>query len=242
MTDALTVRNLSYRYSPDASQVLRDVSFSLSAGEMLGVVGPSGCGKSTLCLCLSGIIPHQQGGDMSGEVLLFGKDTREITLPAIATQVGIVFQDPESQLFLPVIRNELAFGPENLCREPADIARVIETVAARTGISALLPNNPNQVSGGQQQIVALAAVLAMEPKILILDEVTSQLDAAGAERIQAIIADVRRRGTAVVMVEHNLEQLRQADRVIAISSGSIEVAASYNEVLSALERYYRPRQ
>ena len=113
MTVVLEARNLSL---PPGEWLYRHLNFSLRQGEMLGVAGPSGCGKSTLCLALSGIIPHSVQAQMEGEVFLLGENTRSLSLPQIATRAGIVFQDPETQLFLPQIRHELAFGPENLCR------------------------------------------------------------------------------------------------------------------------------
>lgn len=221
MTEALAVANLSFSWREDGPRLLEGLSFTLSPGEMLGITGPSGSGKSTLCLCISGIIPHQIAGHLSGEIRLLGRPLSELTLPAIATSLGIVFQDPETQLFLPVIRNELAFGPENLCVPRDRLEAIVDRVAADTGITPLLESGPNAISGGQQQITALAAVLALNPRVLVLDEVTSQLDSRACCRIQEIIALLRQRGVAILMVEHNMAQLRQADRVLRLEAGSL---------------------
>jgi energy-coupling factor transport system ATP-binding protein len=220
VTVVLAVKDLSLSYR-EGEWLCRDLNFSLHEGEMLGVIGPSGCGKSTLCLALSGIIPHRADGHMEGDVFLLGENTRTLSLPRIATRAGIVFQDPETQLFLPQIRQELAFGPENLCRPREEIARRVDDVAALTVVEALLPDNPNEISGGQRQLAALAAVLCLDPAVLICDEVASQLDEAGCRRILEVIRQLKERGKTIVMVDHNLSRLRLADRILAINSGGV---------------------
>lgn len=225
----LEVNSLSV-YWQEGSQVLEEISFSLTPGEFVGVIGPSGCGKSTLCMALSGIIPRQIPGRVEGEIKLLGKDLMDLSLPQITTNLGIVFQDPETQLFLPKVMNELAFGPENLCESVEEIRRRIQDISGQIGIEDLLTASPHQLSGGQQQIVALAAVLALEPKVLILDEVTSQLDPYSCQRIQDILVKLRQRGVAILMVEHNLGQLIKADRVLSLRAGAIDVAATGEEL------------
>ncbi len=194
----------------------------------MGITGPSGCGKSTLCLCLSGIIPNHISGVLTGEVYLLEQLLSSLPPAAIAARLGIVFQDPETQLFLPVIRNELAFGPENLCVARDEIARRVKKTAEKFGISHLLPSAPTEISGGQQQIAALAAVLAMEPRVLFLDEVTSQLDQRSCQRIQDIIKNLKQQGVAIIMVEHNHNQLLHCDRVLSMEGGRLtrEVTAN----------------
>lgn len=232
MIPALQVRNLSLAWQQGSSPLFQGISFSLYPGEIVGIIGNSGCGKSSLCLALAGIIPRQIPGIVQGELYVMGQSLQDMSLAQITAQVGIVFQDPETQLFLPRVLNELAFGSENLCVSPPEIWESINTIAAELGISNLLNTNPNQLSGGQQQLVALAAVLAMQSQVLILDEVTSQLDSAAAQRFQEIAARLRQRGVAILMVEHNLEQLRQANRIIALVDGRVEVAATAEELFS----------
>lgn len=221
MNSILAVNDLKFAWSEGEPWLLNGVSFSLAPGEMVGITGPSGSGKSTLCMCVSGIIPHQLGGHIEGEITLIGRSVRNMALPEIAANLGIVFQDPETQLFLPVIRNELAFGPENLCVPRAELGQLVLEVAADAGITHLLPANPNEISGGQQQVVALAAVLALNPRVLVLDEVTSQLDRRACQRIQEIISVLRGRGVAILMVDHNLDQLDQADAVLTLEGGRL---------------------
>lgn len=228
MSYVLEARDLSFAWH-NQPQLFRGVSFGLEAGEMLGITGPSGCGKSTLCLCLGGIIPNHISGVLTGGVYLLGQLLSTMQPAAVAAQLGIVFQDPETQLFLPVIRNELAFGPENLCVPRDEIARRVKRVAADFGIAHLLPNAPTEISGGQQQIAALAAVLAMEPKVLLLDEVTSQLDRRSCQRLQDIIKDLKKQGVAIVMVEHNHNQLLHCDRVFSMDGGWLGGEEKTNE-------------
>lgn len=213
----LRASGLSVVY-PDGHEVLSRVQICVSRGEILGITGPSGCGKTTLCLCLAGIIPHSHHAEMRGEVLIGGRSTREMALPEIAARVGIVFQDPVTQLFLPRLRNEIAFGPENLCREPAGIRQTVGEVAALAGIAGILDAHPHRISGGQQQLAAIAAVLAMEPDVLILDEAMSQLDTDSARKILDVVQALRGRGSAVVMVDHNLRRLEIADRLFVMEA------------------------
>ena len=134
MSLPIEVKDLSFQYEEGAAKILRHLDLSVAKGEIVGIVGLSGIGKSTLCFCLSGIIPHVYGGIMEGEVLLNGQSSRELSLPTIATTLGLVFQNPDHQLFAFNVEDELAFGPENLCVPRAEIARRIEEVLAIVGM------------------------------------------------------------------------------------------------------------
>lgn len=236
MKEILKIEDLRVAW-PGGEAVLDGVSLSLAEGRLTGIVGPSGGGKSTLCLAAAGIIPRLLSARVEGRILLAGRDLADLTLPEIAAQVGIVFQDPETQLFLPRVLNELAFGPENLALPVAEIRRRIGQAARDTGCEELLDANPNELSGGQQQIVALAAVLAMQPRVLILDEVTAQLDPESCRRIQDIIAALLDRGATVLMVEHNLDQLARAHELYCLREGRLEaVPGQVDEAW--LERVY----
>lgn len=230
MKNILQVKSLSFRY-PDGDKLFTGIDFSMDRGQVLGVIGPSGCGKSTLALALSGIIPHSIEGMMEGTVLLLGKDTRQLTLPQIATRTGIVFQDPDTQLFLPCIRHELAFGPENLCRPREEIARVIQEVAAMTSIEELFKRNPNEISGGQRQLAALSAVLCLDPDLLILDEVFSQLDEDSCRCIMEIIRLLKEKGKAMIIIDHNHTRLGLADRILAMGESGMLALGSRTDIL-----------
>ncbi|MGI5838678.1 MAG: ABC transporter ATP-binding protein [bacterium] len=222
MTPALEVENLSFRYRAGGRKILTDISFSLTPGEMLGVCGPSGCGKSTLCLTLCGIIPHSVAGEMTGDVRIFGESTRLMNPARIARRVGIVFQDPEAQLFLPRLRNELAFAPENLCRPRAEIRETVTAIAEMLAIDSLLAANPNELSGGQQQVAVIGSVLTQDPAVLVLDEVLAMLDETNGQNILAIIDRLRRQGKTIIMVDHRQEHLSGADRLLVLEEGRIK--------------------
>lgn len=236
MKPVLAAEALAVSWQPN-KWVFQDVDLTLLPGEFLGVVGPSGCGKSTLCLALAGIIPRQLQAQVTGSIRLAGQDLAQLSLPQIAGSLGIVFQDPQSQLFLPQVRRELAFGPENLCVEPKKIAARIEEIAEQVGCHSLLSANPNELSGGEQQLIALASVLAMAPAVLILDEVTAQLDTATARRLAGVIGGLRKQGVAVLMIEHNLEQLAAADKILALNNGRLQEVADVSSEEALAQAY-----
>lgn len=216
---AITVDKLGFRYQPAAGEVLKKISFTVEKGEIAALLGLSGCGKSTLCLCLSGIIPHLLGGKMTGRVLVNGKDTKDYKVAQLALEVGLVFQDPDTQLFLPTVEDEIAFAPENLCLPVAEVAARVNNVLEILGINDLRHANPNNLSGGQKQLVAMGAVLALNPGVLVLDEVMAPLDQEAKKRINEIINDLRRRGKTILLIEHDLESLSIADRVLVLENG-----------------------
>jgi len=219
--DAIVVDRLSYRYQPAGRQILKNISFNVAPGEIVALIGLSGCGKSTLCLCLGGIIPHYLGGELTGQVLVNGKDTREYRVARLALEVGLVFQEPDTQLFAPTVEDEIAFAPENLCLPAEEVGMRVSQVLDILGISALRKANPSHLSGGQKHLVAMGAVLALDPAILVLDEVMAQLDPAGKKRISGILADLRRRGKTILIVEHDPETVSIADRVLVLEDGRL---------------------
>ncbi len=216
---AVVVNNLSYRYQKGGKQILKDLNFTVEQGQIVAVLGLSGCGKSTLCLCLGGIIPHYLGGEMTGRVLINGQDTADCKIARLALEVGIVFQDADTQLFSPTVEDEIAFAPENLCLPPEQIRQRVDAVIEMVGIKHLRYENTNDLSGGQKHLVAMAAVLALDPPILVLDEVLAQLDAAVKKSVTEILLELRRRGKTIIIVEHDLEALIIADRVLLLEDG-----------------------
>ena len=221
MKEVLQVKNLYFSYASGGKKILKGINFSLYKGQCLGIMGLNGSGKSTLCYCLCGAIPHVVKGFMDGEVLIFGKNTKELSVPEIATKVGVVFSDLEVQLLFPEVKTELAFGPENLCLPRDKIIKRIDDVVELTGIRHLLNKNPNSLSGGEKQIVALAAVLCLDPEILILDEAISWLDVENYERIEKIIKLLKKQGKSIIIVEHSEECLRFADEIIFLENGRL---------------------
>ena len=215
----IQVNNLSFCYPGKKERILKEIKLTVDRGEILALIGLSGSGKTTLCYCISGIIPHVYGGEMEGEVLLKGKSTREMELPEIATRLGIVFQNPETQLFFPVVEDEIAFGPENLCLEREEIGERITEVLQLTGMSKKRYENTYFLSGGQKQLIALASVLSLKPEILVFDEVMSQIDQKGKEAIKAMILNLKQEGKTILMIDHNYENLEIADRVMVLKNG-----------------------
>lgn len=222
MTMPLEVRDLWYRYPGSGEDVLRGVNLTVEPGEVLAVVGLSGSGKSTLCYCLSGIVPHIYSGNMRGEVLIKGTPTTSMKIPQIATRLGIVFQEPDTQLFSPTVEDEVVFGPENLCLPREEIGERLKTALKQVGMEEFRLSSPNQLSGGQKQLIALASVLSLDPEILIFDEAMSQIDAQGKEAIKEAVSGLRNRGKTVVMIEHDLDNLDVADRVLLLREGVLQ--------------------
>jgi energy-coupling factor transport system ATP-binding protein len=215
---AISVEGLNFRYAGRRRPTLRDLSFDVPEGETLLVLGPSGCGKSTLALCLNGMIPHVVAGELSGGVRVHGQPVASRALAETVRQVGIVFQDPETQLCMLRVDEEIAFGLENLAMPAAEMPRRIQHALELTGLECPGSTRVDWLSGGNKQRLALACVLAMEPSVLIFDEPTSNLDPAGARTVFETIGRLKaaRRHT-IVVVEHRLDLLMHLiDRVVVL--------------------------
>ena len=224
----IEVRDLHYAYPPLLSSaklawVLRGVDLRVERGEFLAIMGPTGGGKSTLCMALNGIVPQSTGGIIRGQVTVLERDVRHTPVAEMAMHVGIVYQDPESQLFCPTVEDEVAFGPENLGLPRTEIAERLAWALGVVGMSAHRLRSPTQLSGGQKQRVAIAASLAMLPEVLILDEPTSGLDPVGQSEVLAVIEHLcRQRSMTIVMVSQDGEQVAEyADRLAVLWQGRI---------------------
>jgi energy-coupling factor transport system ATP-binding protein len=230
------VDRLSFSY-PDAPPALRDVSLELRAGELVALLGPSGSGKSTLLRALAGLVPHFHGGRFSGRVDVGGLDTR-LTRPAeLAGTVAMVFQDPEDQVVMAQARNEVAFGLENIGVPSASIWPRADEALAAVGALHLATRRTTELSGGELQRVCLASALALEPRLLLLDEPTSQLDPAGADLFLRSAAAL---GAAVVLSEQRVARaLALADRVLFLDAGRLLLDAPVDDAVAWL-RARRP--
>jgi energy-coupling factor transport system ATP-binding protein len=202
---------------------LDDVSVAIRQSEFVLVTGPSGCGKSTLTRCLNGLIPLSVGADMSGRVMVGGRPTSAATVAELATSVGLVFQNPATQLFCLTVGEEVEFGPRNLGLGEAEIAARATWALGATGTTALRDRPVRSLSGGEQQRVAIAAVLAMKPGMLVLDEPTSSLDLQGRKALMATLQQLSARdGVTILVVEHRLgEVARLATRTLVMDAGRI---------------------
>ncbi|SKB31188.1 energy-coupling factor transport system ATP-binding protein [Acetoanaerobium noterae] len=213
---AIKILNLSFKYKDSKEYILSNLSINIKEGEITAILGESGSGKSTLCKCICGLIPKLYQGDISGEVLLFGENINNIALAEVASRVGIIFQNPSTQLFSPTIEDELAFGPENLCVDRNEIGKRIDEILKLIDMQAYRYDNPNNLSGGQQQLIAMASVLMMKPKILICDEIMSWIDEEKKEVIKDILVKLKGEGTTIIMVDHDMENIKIADNIIYI--------------------------
>ncbi|HWJ73610.1 MAG TPA: energy-coupling factor transporter ATPase [Kaistia sp.] len=217
------IRGISYAYEGEADPVLREVSLEVGDGEFVLILGPSGCGKSTLLQVLNGTIPHTLRGRLEGDAFVCGKSVVETRVASFATEVGMVFQDPEAQIINTLVRDEVRFGLENLCR-PADeiVARQTEALAF-VGLDGFGDRSIFDLSGGQKQRVSVAAVLAARPRLLVLDEPTANLDPNGMAEIFGVLRRLNREsGTTIVMVEHRVDELADCvTRVVMMDRGSI---------------------
>src|SRR5579864_2211983 len=197
--------------------VLRGVSLRIDPGEYVAIVGPNGSGKSTLARHLNALLRPT-----SGRVLVAGMDTRDPAhIRAIRGTVGMVFQHPESQMVATIVEEDVAFGPENLGVPHEELRVRVREALELVGMWGARDRPPHLLSAGQKQRVAIAAVLAMRPACLVLDEATSMLDPEGREAVAAIIAELRRRGTAVVAITHLMNEAARADRIIALAGGAV---------------------
>lgn len=221
----LRLSAVTYRYAGAQRDALTDVELELPAGSVLGVVGPNESGKSTLCLVASGLAPVVVGGQVRGSVTIDGRETVGMRPHELAQRCGILFQNAQAQLSgtASTVFEELAFGPRNLGLPLGTVITRVESSLEALGIAGLADRDPDRLSGGQAQLVALAAILALGPDILILDEPTSQLDPQGTRLVEEALRRLAHENrTAILIVEHKTALLdRLADRVIVIDQGRL---------------------
>jgi cobalt transport protein ATP-binding subunit len=229
---AVSVRDLAYTYRGQTEPALDGVSLEVAEGEFVVIMGHSGAGKSTLCTSLNGLIPHFFRGRMRGEVLIEGRSTHEGKVGEFAKVVGLVFQDFEAQLFSTNVALEVAFGPENFEVEREEMVRRVKSVLSQVRLEGFEDRQPATLSGGQKQRLAIASVLAMEPRILCLDEPTTDLDPIGKLGIFEIAEDLKNRDdVTLIVVEHETEETLDADRIIVLRDGRIVADRPAREVL-----------
>lgn len=219
----IDIRSLTYSYRRGEPPTLSDISLAIAAGEYVLVAGASGSGKSTLCRCLTGLIPHFFGGELSGQVMVLGQDMQEVLPHELVPQAAMVFQNPQDQLLAVGVEDDVAFGPQQLGLSRTEIQRRVDEGLRAAGAQALRERTVYGLSSGQQQRVALAGALALRPRILILDEPTSQIDPQGAALFLDAVARLHReQGTTVIVVEHRLAHtLPAADRLLVLDGGRL---------------------
>jgi energy-coupling factor transporter ATPase len=233
----IETKNLTYTYPGAAKPSIVDVTLKVEKGEFVLITGPSGCGKTTLCRCFNGLVPHFYQGDLKGEITVAGEDVLKQHTYEMAKHVGLVFQNPENQLFALSVEKDVAFGLENNGVPREEIRKKVDWALNQTGIYDLRERSPHEISGGQQQRVAIAAVLAMEPEIIVLDEPTSFLDPLSAEKIFDVIYDLnRKQGITVILVEHRLDlTAKYTNHLIVMDEGKVRFEGNPREIFNTEE-------
>ena len=233
----IETRSLTYTYPGASKPSISDVSIMVEKGEFVLITGPSGCGKTTLCRTFNGLVPQFYQGELKGEIIVAGMDAAKHPTYEMAKHVGLVFQNPENQLFALSVEKDVAFGLENLGYPRDEMRRRVDWALNLTDIYDLRERSPHEMSGGQQQRVAIAAVLAMQPEIIVLDEPTSFLDPLSAEKIFEVIHDLNKKlGLTVILVEHRLDlTAKYADHIIIMDQGKVLFDGDPHSILSKEE-------
>ena len=236
------VENLTYYYPGTKEPALRGINLEIKDGEFILIAGGSGSGKSTLARVLAGLIPDFYGGRLGGKVFFAGKEIKTMDRRKLAREVGMVFQDPEKQIVQTSVEAEIAFGLENLGLPGNEMARRVAETCSFMNLSPLKDAFTANLSGGQKQKLALASVLAMQPRVLVLDEPTSQLDPVSAEEILNLVKRLNEEmGFTVILVEQRMERcFHLADRVLLIEEGEIVCAGDAREVARRAVQRDRP--
>ena len=227
MNTAIQVANLSYRYH-DGTEALRGVSFSVAAGECVALLGPNGSGKSTLLLHLNGLLPEKLRSD--GAVRILGQPVTPDNLVAVRRQVGLVFQDPDDQLFCPSVGEDVAFGPQQLGLGEAEVKARVHKALAQAGLAGFAHRATHHLSQGEKRRACLAGVLACEPTVLVLDEPTSDLDPRGRREFKALLRQIP---ATKAIATHDLELVVElCSRAIVLDHGIVVAEGPVVELLN----------
>ena len=230
MTDIhLETKNLNFTY-PDGTKALKNVNIQIKKGEKIAIIGPNGAGKSTLFSHFNGLTEPTSGHiEIEDKKIEYDRDS----LLEVRQKVGIVFQDPNDQLFAPTVKEDIAFGPMNLGLEYDEIEKRIEESLELVGMSGFEEKTPHHLSGGQQKRVAIAGIIAMRPDIMILDEPTAGLDPEGVDKVLNILNDLNKEDMSIVISSHDIEMVNEfADKIFVLYSGEIIASGSREEIFS----------
>jgi energy-coupling factor transporter ATP-binding protein EcfA2 len=225
----ITIKNVSFSY-PNKS-VLKNISFCIDDGDFIGLVGSTGCGKTTLAYCLNGLIPNSIRGKFSGQVMVDDLDTAKNTVSDIAKKVGLVFQDPDWQIFSVSVRDEIEFGIRNFGLNKVE--KRVKNSLKIVGLDGYENREPQKLSQGQKQKLSIASVLAMDTKVIVLDEPTSQLDYKNAKMIHDILEKLNNEGKTIFLIEHDTDFLAEyCDSILLMNDGKIVKNDSTNKVFA----------
>lgn len=232
----ISIKNLSFKYDyedENAIQILKDINLEIKEGEFVALLGHNGSGKSTLAKLINGLLLPGQG-----DVLVDGMDTKnEEEIWDIRRTAGMVFQNPDNQLVATIVEDEVAFGPENMGVEASEIRRRVDRALEDVGMADYKKNAPHLLSGGQKQRVAIAGILAMSPKYIILDEPTAMLDPSGRREVMDTLVKLNKEeGKTIILITHYMEEAAVSDRVVVMEDGNIVLRGTPREVFSQVDK------
>jgi len=230
----ISIQDLSFTYKDEPNPALKEVTLSIPDGGFLGVIGPAGAGKTTLARAVSGMIPHLYPGDFYGSVTVNGMDTFETSLPDLSRQVGMVFQDVDNQIISPMVEDELLYGLENFGIPREEIPARMDEALQKVGIPDLRERSIGSLSGGQRQKVAIASIIALRPKVLVLDEPTGELDPRSSRQVFALLKELNEeQGITVILIEQKIMLLCEFARQLAVlNKGGIVRQGDTRDVLA----------
>ena len=235
MGAVIELKNVTYSYPLTDTPALKDFSCTIEEGKFYGVIGANGAGKTTLCSLIRGFAPDFFKGELSGDVLVYGKPTSAYAPGELSLKIGYVFQNPFNQIsgVKDTLFDEVAFGLENFGVPVDEIEQRVTRVMELTNITDLAEKNPFELSGGQQQRVALASIIVLEPDILVIDEPTSQLDPEGTESVFKIIKAMKEQKKTIILVEHKIDLIAEyADEVLVLHEGELIRSGAKQQVLT----------
>ena len=234
----IEMKDFSFRYASGKRNALNNLNLTIEDGDFVGIIGNSGAGKTTLTYAINGIVPHHYKGDFYGAVTVNGLDTVDSSPEQIAAHVGSVFQDVDAQMVASMVEDELLFGLENFSVPREEIEGRVAEALEQTGISALRHRDLDTLSGGQKQKVAIAAILALRPRIILLDEPTGELDPQSSEQIYSLLARLNREhGTTIIAVEQKIGPLcRYVKKLLVLEKGEVMLHGPVREVLESSGR------
>lgn len=234
MTDFIRVENLTFEYDKDGTEKTRaidDVSFTIEKGSFTAIIGQNGSGKSTLARNLNGLLVPT-----SGRILVDGMDTADDSrIWEIRSRVAMVFQNPDNQIVSSIVEDDVAFGPENLGIDPAEIRRRVDDALKRVDMYHLRNKAPHQLSGGQKQRIAIAGAVAMRPECIVFDEPTAMLDPKGRREVLEIVRELNSQGITTILITHFMEEAAQADEIIVMDRGQVKLQGAPVEIFRSID-------
>ena len=231
----IEIKNFNYKYPLEDKNVLENLNLKIEKGEFWAVIGKNGSGKTTLCNALRRFVPDFYKGEVTGEIVVDGKNLKDFSPKELVTKIGFVFQNPFTQIsgVKDTVFEEIAYGLENLAVEKEKIIKRVNETLKLLEIEHLKDKNPQEMSGGQKQRVALASIIVMDPEILVIDEPTSQLDPKGTQDIFKIINIMAKKGKTIILVEHKLELIAEyAEKIVVLDEGKIILSGDKKEILN----------